>query len=567
MFSTDSTLSRLKSTNTLQKTAFESLLGSYPDHQAAQSAIRLIEHTKASVFLTGAAGCGKTHLAAQIRKSLQKKWLLFSPTAEIALRIGGQSIFSFFGLASSIYVPNQHAIPTLSAEKIKILAHCELIMIEQVGILRCDHMQLIDVMLRHYLKSERPFAGKQMILMGDLYQIPPNLEQLDKKSIQLLQAHYSSRYFFGASCFQQNFKFHLVELKTNYRHQDEGFKDLLNAVRYNSIDENQLTSLNARCTQDHSIQKVDKIMLCSMPQTAEHINQQKLDALDGPQLNFKAAVAGIQLEKTQYPCDYILGLKIGAHVVFVNKDSQSRWTKGSLGTVYNIYENYLEISIRQRKQEKTIKVERFNWSVKEHQWDPKSNSYHLNTVGDFSQFPIRLGWSMSVQQAQGFSFDHIYIKLDRRNFAAGLTYAALSRCKTLKGIYLKRPFLREDIFSDKRIARFIDSENKKNHWSDQAYFWQQNTIIEALEKAKLSEQAKQQDVGYKLSEQAQKIEWQAADIQAAKQNLKNLEQKNASLLNQQAMHESTLNQSEKTKAALQMLLVFLLLVILSMFFS
>ena len=323
----------------MDQTAFETLLLSYQDNEAALTAIRLIKHSNASVFLTGSAGTGKTSLAQQIRQCLHKKLLLLSPSTEVAIQISGQSLFSFFGFPAAVFVPNQHQLAPLSAEKIQILAQTELIMIEDIGTLRCDQMQRIDETLRHYLDSKLPFAGKQMVLVGDLYQIPPKLDHLDKNSIQLLRSQYSSRYFFGASCFDQNFKIHLVELQVNYRYKTPLFKEILAAVRLNKLDQSQLDTLNTRCTKDHSLHPYYQIMLCSQRDISEQINREQLEQLEGPQLNFKAAIAGIQVDKSQYPSDFILSLKIGAQVVFVSQDPKKRWNKGSLGIVHNIFEN------------------------------------------------------------------------------------------------------------------------------------------------------------------------------------------------------------------------------------
>lgn len=551
----------------MDQTAFETLLLSYQDNEAALTAIRLIKHSNASVFLTGSAGTGKTSLAQQIRQCLHKNLLLLSPSTEDAIQIGGQSLFSFFGFSAAVFVPNQHKLAPLSAEKIQILAQTELIMIEDIGTLRCDQMQRIDETLRHYLDSKLPFAGKQMVLVGDLYQLPPKLDHLDKNSVQLLRSQYSSRYFFGATCFDQNFKIHLVELQVNYRHKTPLFTEILSAVRLNKLDQSQLDTLNTRSTKDHSLHPLYQIMLCSQRDIAEQVNREQLEQLEGPQLNFKAAIAGIQVDKLQYPSDFILSLKIGAQVVFVSQDPQKRWNKGSLGIVHNIFENQVEISLFSGKEQRILKLERQNWPIINYQWNTSSNSIEPTTLGTFSQFPIRLGWSISVHQAQGFCFEKIYLKLDRRSFAAGETYAALSRCSSLKGVYLNRAFLREDIFSDKRIARFLDAGNKKNIRLTHTNYTQQVTIIEALEIRLAHIGQKQHNVGYQLSEQAQKIAWQTSDIQAAQKNLKSVEQKLADTLQQIANKDKQLEQTEKTKVSLQMFLAFLILVVLCIFFS
>ena len=239
------------------------LLKQYSDNTKAQDAIRLVVHTNHSVFLTGKAGTGKSWLLKALTPCLTKKHIILAPTAVSALQVGGENIHTFFGFEWRAFMPNEPNLPQLSASKIELLEEVELIIIDEISMVRCDLMNAIDLSLRQSLNVDLPFGGKQLLMIGDLYQLPPILNEKDKETVNILRTNYASRYFFSAKTFEKQFQYQIVELAKVYRQKDRKFISLLNAIRINQLSDEHIQLLNQRCVAVPPLDKKYRVTLAT----------------------------------------------------------------------------------------------------------------------------------------------------------------------------------------------------------------------------------------------------------------------------------------------------------------
>lgn len=553
------------------------LLNAYSDNQKAQDAIRLIEHTPSSVFLTGKAGTGKSTLLKFLTKSLTKKHIVLAPTELAALQVGGENIHSFFGFEWRAYLPDDEGVPPLPPTRIQLLEEIELIIIDEISMVRCDLMNAIDLSLRFNLKSDLPFGGKQLLMIGDLYQLPPIIDERDKDSVALLRTHYTSRYFFSAKAFEGDFKYQIVELSKVYRQKDKKFISLLNAIRVNQLDQQHLSLLNERFDVKGGLASNFKITLASTNAVIKQLNEENLAAIEAPLVTFHAEEIGnFANVGSAYPTDKELTIKVGAQVMFVKDDEEGNWVNGTIGKITEIFEDKLFIEIKVGKAMEIVRVEHHTWQKYVYQWNHETETVEQKVVGSFSQLPIKLAWGITIHKSQGQTFDHVIINLGRKAFATGQTYVALSRCTSFKGITLKRPINPEDIFVDKRITRFLEAQ--KQYRSDKNSYitmlehtersiQQQHLIISSLEEKVIHSQQEAQKLVRTLVDQSQKLDWASTDLEAAKNNLKENESKLGQALSDLAESDKELNNAIGSKGIYQIALVVLAIICLYLLFS
>lgn len=436
------------------------LLESYSDNKEAQDAIRLVKYTNHSVFLTGKAGTGKSTLLRTLVGNINKNFVIIAPTGIAALNVGGQTIHSFFQLEPRPYLPNDRDLKSLTRKK-DILEKLELIVIDEVSMVRADLLNAVDLSLRQNLKINKPFAGKQLLFIGDLFQLPPVVDSRRVQEVEMLMHNYSTPYFFSSKALEYGLKYYLIELKKVYRQKDENFISILNSVRENRATQQEIFELNKRFIPHYKpTEKTFEIVLATTNEIVRNLNDSQLDKLPGEPFRNYAERTGVFQSETndsKLPADKVLLLKPGAQVMFIKNDSEKRWVNGSLGKVISISSNSLRIQLDQNKE--THNVNKVKWENYEYQWDKEEEKIKKIINGTFTQFPLKLAWAVTIHKSQGQTFENTIIDMGNGAFTTGQTYVALSRCVSLNGIKLKRPIAPTDIKTDERIIQYMQSKS------------------------------------------------------------------------------------------------------------
>jgi ATP-dependent DNA helicase PIF1 len=410
---------------------------------------RLMELTGETVFLTGRAGTGKSTLLNYFRKNTRKKCVVLAPTGLAALQVGGSTIHSFFGFPLRTLVKNDPDIRMWGKghPRLKILKKMDTMIIDEVSMVRVDLMDAIDQSLRLNMASDLPFGGKQLIFVGDIFQLAPVVTTNDQAHLD--EDTYQTPYFFSADVFRNN-KPRIVELKKIYRQHDEDFIYLLNRIRMGIATADDLHELNKQYDPDIKHQDDFAITLTSINAIADSVNLKKLVGLTTSSFTYKAKVEG-QFHERLYPAPSVLNLKEDAQVMMVKNDLQGRWVNGSIGKI----ESLSHTGIRVRFADGTVhNVEPVTWENKTYTWDKAQNTINFAVQGTFTQYPIRLAWAITIHKSQGLTFEKIIVDMGRGAFAHGQLYVALSRCKTLQGITLKTKIQPKDMIVDEAVESF-----------------------------------------------------------------------------------------------------------------
>lgn len=418
-----------------------------------REALELMEKTNKNVFITGKAGTGKSTLLDYFRSFTKKKIIVLAPTGVAALNVQGETIHSFFGFRPDVTLEN---LPKPSKGKKKILKKLDAIIIDEISMVRADLLDCVDCFLRLYGKREdRPFGGIQMIFIGDLYQLPP---VFTRREAQAFRRHYRSSYFFDSRVFE-SLPMELIELEKVYRQRDERFIELLNDIRNNRVTEEDLVLLNSRVGVESPAKKSSDcvVHLTTLNRIASKVNTEHLERLRGKKYKWEARITG-NFDRNSYPTDRELHLKIGAQVMMLNNDARGRWVNGSIGRVAHIKfsreENRHIISVRFQNG-RIEDVLPYTWEIFHYKYDEKSGRIETETVGSFTQYPLRLAWAITIHKSQGKTFDRVIVDIGYGTFAHGQVYVALSRCTSLEGIVLKKPIEKKHIFMDWRIVDFL----------------------------------------------------------------------------------------------------------------
>jgi energy-coupling factor transporter ATP-binding protein EcfA2 len=431
-------------------------------------AVDFVMHTNRMLYLTGKAGTGKTTFLKYLKTVCNKNMVVLAPTGVAAVNAGGQTIHSFFNIKPSVYVPGDKRLRTrippedpdksiindhfrYHRDKLDIIRGLELLVIDEISMVRCDLLDVVDRLLRVFRKREfTPFGGVQVVLIGDSFQLPPIVNQDDWS---ILGQFYTSPFFFSARV-MQDMKPVYIELKKIYRQTDQDFIDLLNRIRVNSLGPEDLTLLNSRYLHGFSPEEEeDYIILATHNRMVEETNEKRLREIDEPLMRFEAVVEGTFPENS-YPADAILKLKEGAQVMFLRNDRNKRFYNGKIGHVIEISEEGLFVELPEGD---IIAVEKEEWGNIRYSWDSKESKVVEETIGTFVQYPLKLAWAITVHKSQGLTFEKIIADLEEA-FAPGQVYVALSRCTTFNGLLLKTPLNARSIKTDPIVLEFARQE-------------------------------------------------------------------------------------------------------------
>jgi len=416
-----------------------------------QDILQQLEHQHDHFFITGKAGTGKSTLLQLFRKTTHKKVVVLSPTGISALNVQGQTIHSFFQFPPRLM---QHAEISLNRRLVNLLNAIDAIIIDEISMVRADVIDAIDFSLKLHRKSYQPFGGLQMLLFGDLFQLPPVVSSVEEK--EYFNTVYASPYFFAAHVFKGAVSLQMIEMTKVYRQKERNFIRLLDSIRTMQFDYDDLDSINERYIPDALIEE-PYLTLCSTNAAAQQINNAHLSALTTSSHFYPGEVKG-DFNPKIFPTDYTLELRVDGQVMLIRNDPDKRFVNGSLATIVALEDE--KITVRLTSEEgktEVFDVPKMTWETNRYTISTEAdNAIKSEVIGSFIQYPVRLAWAVTIHKSQGKTYDRIAIDLGRGAFEHGQTYVALSRCRTLQGVFLKKPLTPRDIMVDERVTEFYD---------------------------------------------------------------------------------------------------------------
>jgi hypothetical protein len=415
---------------------------------------KFVQQTNRNIFLTGKAGTGKTTFLRNLRLHSPKRMVVVAPTGVAAINAGGVTIHSFFQIPFGPSIPErltgkQNAIHKFNKTKIKILKSLDMLVIDEISMVRADLLDAIDEVLRTFKNKDLPFGGVQLLLIGDIQQLAP-IAKPEEWSI--LRSYYDTIFFFSSIALKESSPV-FIELKHIYRQKDKSFITILNEVRNNCISPKSTKHLNERYIPDFKPKKNDGyIYLTTHNNYANRVNKEELDNIKKEEHKFKASTTG-EFPEHIYPTDFQLSLKLGAQVMFVKNDSkpEKRFFNGKIGTITHIEKSH--IIVKCKDDNKSIEVEKETWENIRYTLNKDNSEIEEEVIGTYLQYPLRLAWAITIHKSQGLTFDKAIIDAEQA-FAHGQTYVALSRCKTLEGIVLSSPISKKSIICDDSVISF-----------------------------------------------------------------------------------------------------------------
>jgi len=424
-------------------------------------ALYLMEESYQNLFITGEAGSGKSTLLRTWMEISRKQVAILAPTGLAAINIKGETIHSFFRLAPQDYYSMDSIEMRSDATFLKKIRALQTIVIDEISMVRADMLDIIDQLLQKYSGVNLPFGGRQIIMIGDLFQLPP----IVKDHNLFKSMGYASSYFFDSKVIkglQQEGEMHFVKLIKNYRQSgDSEFNNLLNQIRLGRPSPEILARINQRVAPITAQKSV--IRLTTTNQTAGDINTLELNSITKNSKKFTAKISGefTRVSPTQLPAESELNLKVGAQVMFIKNDLEKHWVNGNFGKIldFKLDEVLVQRTDTDRPTEHWVGME--TWELYRYQFNTEENAVKPELVGSFRQLPLKLAWAVTIHKSQGQTYNRVHIDLGRGAFAHGQTYVALSRCRSLEGVYLARAIQPRDIIVDRSVIDF-DSQTKWN---------------------------------------------------------------------------------------------------------
>lgn len=412
----------------------------------------IVEKTDMSLFLTGKAGTGKTTFLREVVRYTKKKCIVLAPTGIAAVNAGAMTIHSFFQFGLGPFVQGVIEPKSdfrINKSKLELIRHLQLLIIDEVSMVRADLMDHIDVELRRIRRNSKPFGGVQLLMIGDLQQLPPIAHGGED---ELLRQYYKTLYFFSSAALK-SMKYSCIELKNVYRQTDGHFIDILNHARNCTLTSQDISDLNARYIPGFSPKPEDGyIRLMTHNRQVDYVNETELEKLDSKPYTFVAAVTGTFPEES-YPTADSLTLKKGAQVMFIKNDPERRFINGTLGEVKSIDKN--SIAVRLAESGTVIDVEPMEWQNIRYQFDEESKEISSKQIGRFKQYPLKAAWAITVHKSQGLTFDKAIIDVHAA-FSPGQAYVALSRCRTLDGLVLSSPVSASVFMRDNAVDAYMN---------------------------------------------------------------------------------------------------------------
>ncbi len=415
-----------------------------------QQAYNLISNTNTSFFLTGRAGTGKTTFLHKVQNEVKKNFVILAPTGLAAILAGGQTIHSFFGFPLEAIPFGEYS--SFNKEYIELIKRIDTIIIDEVSMVRCDIIDAIDNSLKNALHSSAPFGGKQIVFVGDLFQLEPVLS--GNTDLEIIEDIYKTTrpFFFKAKVFAE-MQLPCIEFQKIYRQDDPLFLNILNNIRNGIISQNDINLLNQRCIATSDDDEM-AITLCSKNAQAKRINEEHLTSIDSESFSYEAIIDR-EFDAKKAPVEQTLVLKKGAQVMFCRNDPNHKWVNGTLGTVSRIEKDHFYVNVGSEQ----LLVERATWESTSYKYDSKTKKVEKTVIGTFSQFPIKLAWAITIHKSQGMTFDKMILDLNGGIFADGQLYVALSRVKSLSGLYLTSPVREQFIRENREILNHTERYN------------------------------------------------------------------------------------------------------------
>ena len=415
-------------------------------------AYEFIANTNSSFFLTGRAGTGKTTFLRNVQESVNKNFITLAPTGVAAILAKGDTIHSFFGLPLQVCAPG--TCGAMNKARILTLLHADTIIIDEVSMVRCDIIDAIDYTMRKVLRTTLPFGGKQVVFIGDMFQLPPVVTSGVEKEM-LRDIYNTEDFFFYKANVIKRMGLTKIEFKTVYRqNEDSTFLRILENVRMNKVTPENIMELNKRVMLP-SDEDGMVITLASVNKTADNINQKRLADIDSEEFVYEGSVTG-RFEEKKFPVEYELRLKVGAQVMFTRNDIQRRWANGTLAKVVKLNKDEIQVELEDGNR---YVVPCCSWESYSYEYDRETKKIKKETIGTFTQYPLKLAWAITVHKSQGMTFEKMTIDLSRGFFVPGQLYVALSRLRSLDGLFLSKNIIPQFVNTNREIITFAIGYN------------------------------------------------------------------------------------------------------------
>lgn len=423
-----------------------------PQNKEQQLAYDLIANTNSCFFLTGRAGTGKTTFLRNVQKLVDKQFITLAPTGVAAILAGGDTIHSFFGLPMEVCTPG--TCGRLNQARIMTILHADAIIIDEVSMVRCDIVDAIDCTLRNALRTTLPFGGKQIIFVGDMFQLPPVVNKGPEKDM-LRDIYQTEDFFFYKADVIKRMRMVKIEFQKVYRQSDDqNFLKILENVRMNKVVPEDIMHINERVKMPEAEDGM-VITLASLNKTADNINKQRLNEIDSEEFTYEGTIDG-KFDDKKLPVEYNLTLKVGAQVMFARNDLQRRWANGTLAKVTKLTKDEIHVTLHNGN---TYVVPCCTWESCSYEYDKDERKMKKEVTGTFTQFPLKLAWAITVHKSQGMTFDKMLLDLSRGLFAPGQLYVALSRVRSLEGLFLSRPVVPQYAHTNREIISYACGYN------------------------------------------------------------------------------------------------------------